>query len=175
MKKVVFASLLVSLVVLNSCKKKEETTTTGTETTTVAPDSETPTSAEPKTFTVTATPEIATLGKDKQLTLKIINLKAIELSNAEGAVTGIELSYDYQATNNGKIGSSGIVVDPNDFRLELDNGTKISHSDYDSGSVDAEASKTVSGNKFTIPGGSKPVSLNLFYNETRAVVKIELK
>lgn len=175
MKKLVITSLLLSLTFLNSCKKKEETAVTGTDTTTETPASETPTTAEPKTFTVTATPETASLGKEKQLTLKITNLKAIELSNADGAVTGIELSYDYAATNNGKIGSSGIVVDPNDFRLELDNGTKISHTDYDSGSVDAESTTTVTGNKFTIPAGAKPVSLNLFYDETRAVVKVDLK
>ena len=104
MKKLLIASFLVSFGVFNSCKKNEgETTAPQTEATTpTSTDVDVPVTAEPKSFTVTATPETATLGKEKQLTMKIKNLKAIELSNAEGAVTGIELSYEYDATNNNK-------------------------------------------------------------------------
>lgn len=116
-----------------------------------------------------------TIGKDKEATIKVINLKAIELSDADSKVTGIELSYDYEVTNNNKIGGDGFVIDPAKFRLVLDNNNKISHETYDSDGVDAESTKTIVGNKFKFPAGSKPVALNLFFNETTASVKLEMK
>ena len=184
MKKILITSVLLSgLMIFNACSKKKDTTeeaaTTESSASTPAPTaSAEPTgTAEGKTYTVTVTPEITTLGKEKQATIKIKNLKLLELSNPDGAVTGSEFSYELEVTNNTKIGGNAVYfsVSPSDFRLELDNGTKISHRNSSSLSVDPESTKSSTGNIFDIPAGAKPVTLNLFFDETRASVKIELK
>jgi hypothetical protein len=178
MKKIFISAVLLSTIfAFNSCKgktdeAKPEAEVTATEATTtegIAPV------GESKSYTVTATPDSVIIGKDKEATVKIINLKAMELSDPDGKVTGIELSYEYEVTNNNKIGGSGIVMDPDKFRLVLDNGNKISHEDYTSLSTDAESTTSMPGNKFKLPAGTKPTALNLFYNETSASVKLELK
>ena len=173
-------ALLSVTLAFNSCKGKLEDATTkeAISNTEATSESKTETVApvgESKSYTVTASPESVIIGKDKEATVKIINLKAIELSDPDGQITGIELSYEYEVTNNNKIGGSGIVMDPDKFRLLLDNGKKISHESYTSLTTDAESTTSMPGNKFKLPAGTKPATLNLFYNETSASVKIELK
>jgi hypothetical protein len=186
MKKSVFAIVLLSgILILNSCKgdkKADETTTPETTTSTetqTPPPAEVLTSAEPKSYAVTVapgTPEIILLGKNKEAAVKILNLKAIDLSDPDGKSLGIQLSYDIELTNKNPIGGSYVQIDPSKFRLELDNGTKISHDNYSSVSADAESTKTTTDDCiFKIPAGAKPVALNLFHDETRVSVKLQME
>ena len=165
-----------------SCKgKKEQTEQTEQTNQTTPSQSESETkpssgsSSEPKTYQVTALPDSVVLGKNKEAFIKIKNLKAIELSNPDGQTTGIELTYDIDVTNKNSIGGSSVSINPNDFRLELDNGTKLIHDNYNSVSAQPEATASSSDNRFKLPANVKPTALNLFYNETRATVKLELK
>ncbi len=178
-------SLFAGLVYVEACKgkeKKEEPTTTTTNSDTKpeptpAPNPTTTTTPtnEPKTYTIVVTPDTAVLGKSKEAFVKIKNLKAVELSEPDGKSTGIEISYDIELTNRNKIGGYSVQVVPNDFRLELDNGTKISHQNYNSVSTPAESTASSTGNIFRLPAGTKPTALNLFYDETRVSLKMELK
>ena len=186
-KSLIAATLLFGLVLLNSCKKDNKVEeTNGTETsipTETSSESSTNqevlTASEPKSYTVnlaTGTPETILLGKNKEASVKIINLKAIELSDPDGKSLGIQLSYQLELTNKNAIGGSTIQIDPAQFRLELDNGTKISHDSYISVSADAESTKTTTEDCiFKLPAGTKPKALNLFHDETRVSVKLEMK
>ena len=179
MKKTFITIILISgILSLNACKGKADESTVGTSSTIEEPaiaNQEIAPVGESKSYSVIATPESVTIGKEKEATVKIINLTAMQLSDPDGKITGIEISYEYEVTNNNKVGGSGIVMDPDKFRLVLDNGNKVSHEDYSSLSIDAESTKSMPGNKFKIPAGTKPVALNLFYNETSASVKLEMK
>ena len=181
MKKLFFAiAFLSGVLTFNSCKgKTDSTTTTPSATATETSDAPTPaagTVTEPKSYEVVATPETVLLGKNKEASVKIINLKAIDLSDPDGKSLGIQLSYQLELTNKNPIGGSSVQIDPAQFRLELDNGTKISHDDYTSVSADAESTKTTSRDCiFKLPAGTKPSALNLFYDETRVSLKVEMK
>jgi hypothetical protein len=184
MKKSVFAMALLSgILTLNSCKgdkKTDETTPETTTTTTEATPTETttPEVVEPKSYTINVapgTPETILLGKNNEASIKILNLKAIDLSDPEGKSLGIQLSYDMEVTNKNVIGGSSVYLDPTKFRLELDNGTKITYDQYNTVDVTAESTKTSSGNTYKLPPGTKPVALNLFLDETRVSVKLEIK
>ena len=181
MKKLFIASVLVSgLISLNSCKKSESTVETKTtENTALEGNNSTPeaeTASQPKTFIVTAIPDLVLLGKDKEASVKLTNLKAIELSDPDGKITGIEMSYDVELTNKNPIAKGGYIqLDLSKFRLLLDNGSKISHDKYNYVSANADETKTTDGNTFKLPAGTKPVSLNLFYDETIVNVKLEIK
>ncbi len=175
-------ALLSGILTLNSCKEKSDETVTPTETvapTETAVAETTQTAAEPKSYSVNVapgTPETILLGKNKEASLKILNLKAIDLSDPDGKSLGIQLSYQLELTNKNPIGGSTIQIDPAQFRLELDNGTKISHDDYISVSADAESTKTTTEDCiFKLPAGTKPAALNLFFDETRVSIKLEMK
>ena len=181
MKKLLFAlAILSGILFFNSCKGKTdgtEATPAGTATeTSDAPTPEPGTVTEPKSYAVIATPETILLGKNKEASVKILNIKAVDLSDPDGKSLGIQLSYQLELTNKNPIGEGSIQIDPDKFRLELDNGTKISHDDYTSVSADAESTKATSRDCiFKLPAGTKPAALNLFYDETRVSVKIEMK
>ena len=183
MKKFFIAAMLCSgIILLNSCKGKDKTEGTNAEapieTETAVPTQETPTAVEPKSYTVSfaaGTPEIILLGKNKEASIKIKNLKAIDLSDPDGKSLGIQLSYQVELTNKNAIGGSSIQIDPDKFRLELDNGTKLSHERYDSVSADAESTKSTGDCIFKLPAGTKPTALNLFHDDTRVSVKLEMK
>jgi hypothetical protein len=180
-KSLIAIALLSGILVLNSCKGKtdEVSTTSTTETTvpavTTSTTTETATTVEPKSYTVTVvpgTPETILLGKNKEASLKLLNLKAIDLSDPDGKSLGIQFSYQLELTNKNPIGGSTIYIDPSKFRLELD---KISHDDYSSFSAEAESTKSSVECKFKLPAGTKPAALNLFYDETRVSVKLQLE
>ena len=86
----------------------------------------------------------------------------------------MELTYKIELTNKNAIGSGSIFMPTTDFRLELDNGTKIASS---SASVASSAEETKSSEeaKFEIPVGAKPKNLILFYDETRVTVALQMK
>lgn len=184
MKKTFIAiALLSGILILNSCKKDEKSAETSTESSTpvetTSSTSEKSTTVEPKSYQINVapgTPETILLGKNKEASIKLLNLKAIELSDPDGKSLGIQFSYQLELTNKNQIGGSSIQIDPAQFRLELDNGTKISHDDYISVSADAESTKTTTEDCiFKLPAGTKPAALNLFYDETRVSVKLEMK
>ena len=177
MKKNVFLIvILAGLVTVSACKqnkKQEESsqaTTSQSTTETKTPGA----AAEPKTYTVTAMPDSVSLGKNKEALVKLKDLKAIELSNPDGQVTGMELTYKIELTNKSAIGGNSVGIATTDFRLELDNGTKIAPSSIYV-SAAPEATKLSEDDKFAIPAGAKPTALDLFYDQTRASIKLELK
>ncbi len=183
MKKIFMSiAVLSGIILLNSCKGKEKTEETTVEspvsTETAMPPAEVATSVEPKSYVISiaaGTPETILLGKNKEASIKIKNLKAIDLSDPDGKSLGIQLSYQIELTNRNPIGGGYIDIDPTKFRLELDNGTKLSHDDYDSVGTDAESTKTSKDCIFKLPAGTKPVALNLFHDDTRVSVKLEMK
>ena len=134
MKKLFIATALLSTVLmLNSCKgKTEETPVTEAATEAVSNTTESiAVVSEPKSYVVNVapgTPETILLGKNKEASLKILDLKAIDLSDPDGKSLGVQLSYQLELTNKNTIGGSSIQIDPAQFRLELDNGTKISQA-----------------------------------------------
>ncbi len=177
MKKSIITVIVITGIFLGSCKGKHEDKTATTTDQTQA-GSSTPAAAAPapaSNMTITATPDTATLGKNSELVITVKNFKALQLSDPDGKVTGTELTYDIQATNKGAMGSGNITINPDNYRLELDNGTKISHESYNSFNVDAEATASSTGNKFKLDPGVKPVALDLFYDETRAVIKLTVQ
>ena len=174
MKKNVIAILVLSVIITTySCKKEKEEQTPTSEATEKNTESGT-SASEPKTYVVTATPESVLLGKNKEASVKIKDLTAIELSDPDGNSTGIELTYKIELTNKSAIGGNSIGLGTADFRLELDNGNKIAPtSAYVSAAP--EETKLSDVDKFIIPAGAKPTGLVLFYDQTRAAVKLELK
>ncbi|UOX35079.1 hypothetical protein LXD69_06090 [Flavobacterium sediminilitoris] len=181
MKKIYLAIAILALTLQTSCKK-EGTTEENTPSTETTATSENETKSEdntamntPKTYTVTATPEVSILGKKSEAEVKVINLKALELSDPDGKITGIEFTYQIEVTNKNLINGGSIFITPSEFRLELDNGNKISHESYNSIRVKEEETKTSETQTFKIPAGTKPVNLHLFFDETRAVVKLDMQ
>ncbi|WP_343670229.1 hypothetical protein [Chitinophaga sp.] len=181
MNKTILASVFSIAIFFAACKSKTAPTnadsSANTTTSTTAPEnssSATPAN-EPKSYTVTFSPDTAFLGKKKEAFVRLKNGKAIELYDNEGKVTGTELTYEIELTNKNKVGESSVFLNPNDFRLALDNGTNITHDNYNSVSADAESTKTSEENKFRLPAGTKPKTLNLFLDETRVSVGVEMK
>lgn len=185
-RKLITIVFLAGLTIIYSCKGKKATTDESAQTTAAADSqstaattgqqtAETAKTNETKTYTVTPTPDSVVLGKNKEAVIKIKNLKAIQLNDPDGKNTGVELTYDIEVTNKNKIGGGSVYVNPNQFRLLLDNGTKLTNDTYNTVSADAESTKTSSDNKFKLPSGTKPTALNIFFDETSASVKLELK
>lgn len=181
-KSILILSVVSAAFFMYSCKNKsdkntpEETTTSTTpsENNTEAEEQATTASNEPKTYTVTALPDTAILGKDREAFIKIKDLKAVELSDPDGKSKGIEFTYKIELTNRKSIGESSVHVNTNNFRLELDNGQKIApRSVYVS--AQPEETQTSDEDKFEIPAGAKPVGMSLFLDDTRASIKLELK
>ena len=175
-KNVIAIVMLAGIMTIYSCKdnKKELENETTTSQPTTEENSASATTSEPKSYTVTATPDNVLLGKNKEASIKIKDITAIELSNPDGTSAGIELSYKIELTNKNAIGGNSVGIPTTDFRLELDNGNKIAPNSI---FVDAapESTKLSDADKFIIPAGAKPTNLSLFFDQTRANVKIELK
>src|SRR4051812_33690645 len=95
------AAVLISIAFV-ACKEKKaaENTASGESesSSTPAAASTTPTN-EPKSYAVTFSPDTAYLGKNKEAFVKLQNGKAVELMDADGKSTGIELSYELELTN----------------------------------------------------------------------------
>ena len=182
-KSFITAVLASTLLAVYSCKghkaENEQNTAAATQPSSSSSVDETKpattASATPKSYTVAITPDTVSMGKNGEAFIKVKNLKAIDLSNPDGATTGIEITYELEVTNKASIGGSRVYVNPDNFRLELDNGTKLTHDTYNSVTVEPDATASSSGNVFKLPAGTKPVSLALFYDETRAVLKLAIK
>ena len=178
-KRVMVIVSLSALITIYSCKGKkaqnEQSDSTTSSATTEVQAAPAASSSSPKTYEVSITPDTVVLGTNHELFIKVKNLKAIELSDPDGTIKGIKLTYDLDATNNNKIGGSSITLNPADFRVELDNGTKITNDNSFSAYISPEATATSAGNDVIIPKGAKPTALDLFFNDTRASLKMELK
>lgn len=182
MNKTILASVFSIAIFFAACKSKtasQNADSANTTTSTTEPEnnnSATPAPAnEPKSYTVTFSPDTAFLGKKKEAFVRLKNGKAVELYDNEGKVTGTELTYEIELTNKNKMGENSVYLNPHDFRLTLDNGNNITHDTYNSVSADAESTKSSEDNKFRLPAGTKPKTLNLFLDETRVSVGVEMK
>jgi hypothetical protein len=160
-----------------SCKGKNKDAASDTTTTqeSAKKDEKSAPTNEPKTYTVTFSPDTVLLGKNKEAQVKIKNAKAVALQDPDGKDEGIELTFDLDVTNKLKVGGSSFFFRTDNFRLTLDNGTNITQADGNASGVDAESTKELTGIKYKIPAGSRPKALNLFHDETRASVGVELK
>jgi hypothetical protein len=181
MKRVITLGLIATVLVFSACKsnsKKEESSETATT-------SETPASGEeqksapanqPKEYKVTVTPDSAILGKKKEALVKVTGATAIALTDADGKDNGIEITFKLTVTNRGKIGDGSYLhVDYPNSRLQLDNGTNITH-DSGTGYLEAQPEATSEEESWTykVPAGAKPTALNLFMDETRVSVGVSL-
>lgn len=186
MKKLSLAIAIVAFTMQVSCKKENTTEAATSTEANSSTESNSSTSLQntsekmndpntPKTYTITASPEVSLLGKKSEAQIKVVNIKALELSDPDGKITGTELTYQIDVTNKNAIQGGSVFMNPGDFRLELDNGNKISHDDYDAFSIAEEETKTSETQTFKIPAGTKPVALHLFFKETRAVVKLNMQ
>lgn len=170
---------IATFSVMYSCKGKNKEATSDTTATQEPAKKEEAASTtpanEPKTYTVTFSPDSALLGKNKEAFIKIKNAKAVALQNPDGKDEGIELTFDLDVTNKNKIGTSSFFFRTDNFRLALDNNQNLTEANGNSSGVDAESTKELTGIKYKIPAGAKPKTLNLFHDETRASVGVELK
>ena len=181
MKRVITLGLVASVLVFAACKggsKKEESSENATSAQSSTPSEEqksAPANA-PKEYAVTITPDSAILGKQKEALVKVIGATAIALTDPDGKDNGIELTFKLTVTNKTHIGDGrSVSVAYSDSRLQLDNGTNITH---DSGTdflrAQPEATSGVESWTFKVPAGAKPSALNLFYDDTRVSVGVSL-
>jgi len=180
MKRVITLALIATVLVFSACKggKKEETAeaTGSTEQTSGSEEKKPATANQPKEYKVTITPDSAILGKKKEALVKVTGATAIALTDPDGKDNGIELTFKLTVTNKSHIGDgSGVTVYYSYSRLQLDNGTSITH---DSGSGNLSAQPEATSNEeswvYKIPAGAKPTQLNLFMDDTRVSVGVSL-
>ena len=179
MKKIACSVLLVSaLLVMNSCKDNKTSDNQNDGTTqgaTSHPETDANAGAAPKTYTISVSPDSALLGKNQEAVVKIKNVKAVQLSSPDDANTGIQVTYEIEVTNKNSVGGSSVYINPHDFRLVLDNGTKLTNDTYNTVSADADATASSTGNIFKLPAGTKPQSLILFFDDTRATLSMQMQ
>ena len=179
MKKTALALAMIAAITFVSCKGKNNANTENADKSNSEQaenkDAATTPTNEPKSYAVTFSPDTAYLGKNKEAFIRLKNGKAVELSDADGKITGTELTYEIELTNKQKMGASNVFLNPSQFRLQLDNGNNITHDNYNSVAADAESTASSVDNKFRLPAGTKPKTLNLFYDETRVSVGVEMK
>src|ERR1700744_3903865 len=158
-------SALALFALVYSCKSKPKETTTdsvATQTTQPAAAPTPPPANEPKTYTVSFTPDSALLGKNKEAVVKIKNAKAVALVDPDGKDQGIEFTFDLEVTNKNAVGGAGVFFRTDNFRLALDNGNNITEYKGGSENIDAESTKDIKDVTYKIPAGAKPKTLNLF-------------
>jgi hypothetical protein len=181
MKKVTLLGLIATVLVFSACKsdsKKDETgeTTASTQTPASGEEQKPAATNQPKEYKVTITPDSVLLGKSKEALVKIVGGTAIALTDPDGKDIGIELTVKLAVTNKSHIGDgSSVSVSYAMSRLQLDNGTNITH---DSGTdylrAQPEATSNVESWTYKIPAGAKPTALNLFMDDTRVSVNVSL-
>jgi hypothetical protein len=177
-KKLIPISALALFTLVYSCKSKPKETTTDSSTTQTTQPAATPTTApanEPKTYAVSFSPDSVLMGKNKEVLVKIKSAKAVALVNPDGKDEGIEFTFDLEVTNKNAVGGAGVFFRTDNFRLTLDNGNNITEYKGGSENIDAESTKDIKDVTYKIPAGAKPKTLNLFHEQTRVSVGIELK
>jgi hypothetical protein len=173
-------TLCIGVQVLTSCSsdKQEEN---NADTATVAASSTSPSTAEkvektengPASYEVTAMPDSAILGKDREALVKIMDVNVLELTDADGNSTGSELTVKLSVTNKSKLDAKKyFTLDPSEARLELDNKISVPYSDS-SGNTSPQAESTSESTwTFTLPANTKPAKLNFFMSGTRVGVNL---
>lgn len=182
MKRVITLGLIATALVFSACKggKKEESgdNASGTQSSSSSTPSEEHKQAAnaPKEYKVTFTPDSAILGKKKEALVKVAGATAIVLTDPDGKDNGIELTVNLSVTNKTHIGDgSSVSVSYADSRLQLDNGTNITHDNgTDFLRAQPEATSKVESWTYKIPAGAKPSALNLFMDDTRVSVGVAL-
>ena len=184
MKKTFFLSAIAASLLLFGCKSKDKnqgsvdssvSVSSSTSVTPAPAEGSTSPANEPKSYTVTFGPDSALLGKSKEASIKLISGTATELADPDGKAQGMELTFKISLTNKNKIGGNSIGVSPSEFRLVLDNNTSISQTNGSYVSAEPESTKESENITYRLPAGSKPKTLNLFNDETRASVSVSLK
>ncbi|HEY4286915.1 MAG TPA: hypothetical protein VGN00_07430 [Puia sp.] len=177
-KRLIPISVLAICTLVYSCKSKPKEATTDSSAAQTAQPATTPATApanEPKTYAVSFTPDSALLGKNKEALVKIKNAKAVALVDPDGKDEGIEFTFDLEVTNKNNVGGAGVFFRTDNFRLTLDNGNNITEYKGGSENIDAESTKDIKDITYKIPAGAKPKTLNLFHEQTRVSIGIELK
>jgi hypothetical protein len=129
----------------------------------------------PKTYQLSLMPDSVILGKEKEAFIKLMGGEAIELQDADGKSTGMNIKFKLRVTNKSTLENKKFFsVNAGDARLELDNGTNTTYKNGGSFNPDPESSKDDVW-EFEIPAGTKPTKLNLFYDGTRVSVAVSLK
>lgn len=174
----VIAFVLVFSACKNDGKKEETNETTGSSQPAAATEEQKPATAanQPKEYKVTITPDSAILGKKKEALVKVTGATAMALTDPDGKDNGVELTFKLTVTNKSHIGDgSSVSVSYANSRLQLDNGTNITH---DSGTdylrAQPEATSKEESWTYKIPAGAKPTALNLFMDDTRVSVGVSL-
>ena len=177
MKKMILPIIALSMVQLISCTDNPKDKTTHDSNTAANADSNGSgsTVSEPKSFTLTFTPDTVILGKNKELLVKILNGKGVELLDPDGKDQGIQVTFDLDVTSRNKVGGNGIFFRTDNFRLTLDNGNNITESKGGAETVDPESTKEYKEITYKLPAGTKPTTLNLYHDETRVSVTVDLK
>ena len=172
--------LMASLLAFAACKngnKKAEGEASTEQTPAAGEEKKSAPANQPKEYKVIVTPDSAILGKSKEALVKVTGATAIALSDPDGKDNGIELTFKLTVTNKSTLTDKKYVsVSYADSRLELDNGTKITH---DSGTdflrAEPEATSKEESWVYKIPAGAKPKALNLFFSDTRVSVNVTLE
>ncbi len=177
-RQVIPAAALALMVLMYSCKGKAKETAADGGTTQTTQPATTPAAApanEPKTYAVSFSPDSALLGKNKEILVKIKNAKAVALVDPDGKDQGIEFTFDLEVTNKNAVGGNQVFFRTDNFRLTLDNGNNITETKGGAENVDAESTKDIKEITYKIPAGEKPKTLNLYHEQTRVSVTVDLK
>jgi hypothetical protein len=178
------AAILVAGMMACKGKNKEADANAGTEQTPTPGSNDAKPAEEnkpaapanaPKTYQLGLMPDSVILGKEKEAFVKLMGGEAIELQDAEGKSTGMNIKFKLRVTNKSTLENKKFFnISAGDARLELDNGTNTTYKNAGSLNPDPESSKDDVW-EFEIPAGTKPTKLNLFYDGTRVSVAVSLK
>lgn len=125
-------------------------------------------------YQIQVIPDSVVFGRNKAVVLAIKNMKAADVINQPENDTSIEISYNLEVTNNNPIIGEYVFVNPNNFRLVLDNHHKLTHAFYNSLGTDPQSTTISTGNIFNLPAKTKPVALDLFFADSIVRIKILL-
>jgi hypothetical protein len=175
-------TLALAALLMGACKSKtsesqstEDSAQTTTSTST--PAATDATTAEPvaSSHKVSFSPEVVTLGKSKEANVKLVPGTATDLTTPDGKSEGQEIRFIISVTNNQKIGGSSFSIYPSEFRLLLDDNTLITQESGSSFSIAPESTEESNEISFRVPAGKKAKTLNLYYDETRIPVQVNIE
>ena len=126
-------------------------------------------------YQIQVMPDSVVFGPNPKVILSIKNLQASDVWNRPENDTSIEITYNLEVTNNDTINGKHVFIDPKNFRLVLDNHHKLTHAFYNALGADPQSTTTSVGNIFNLPAKTKPVSLDLFFADSVASIKVLLK
>jgi hypothetical protein len=126
-------------------------------------------------YQIEVIPDSVVFGPNKAVVLSIKNLKAADVVNLPENDTSIEITYNLEVTNNNLINGDYVYVNPSNFRLLLNNHHKLTHAFYNSLGADPQSTTISTGNIFNLPAKTKPVAFDLFFADSVASIKINLK